>query len=43
MNDLLKKLGLSVDVNVKTEEINKTLYIAGAIAIACIFVYSYSK
>lgn len=42
--DVLKKfLNFDVDVNVKTQEINKTIYTLGAVAILIIVIYNYTK
>lgn len=43
MEWLKKLLNFDVDVNVNTQEVNKTIYALGVVAIIVILIYNYSK
>lgn len=43
MDWLKKLLNFDVDVNVNTQEVNKTIYTLGAVAVVIILIYNYSK
>lgn len=43
MEWLKKFLQFDVDVNVKTQEVNRTIYTLGAVAILIILIYNYTK
>lgn len=43
MEWLKKLLNFDVDVNVNTQEVNKSIYTLGAVAIVVILIYNYSK
>lgn len=43
MEWLKKFLYFDVDVNVKTQEVNRTIYTLGAVAILIILIYNYTK
>lgn len=43
MDWLKKLLNFDVDVNVNTQEVNKTIYTLGLVSIVIILIYNYSK
>lgn len=43
MEWLKKLLNFDVDVNVNTQEVNKTIYTLGFVSIIIILIYNYSK